>query len=1080
MTTSRRPNAPLITGLGALIAIALALPLLAPSCSDFQPGVKAFAKGSLIIPMDVCYQYQTDGVRGSYTPSTSCPGAVTENGDVIKAYGLVYQLIRNGVAVYWIIDPAKTALTTPDLTLQFNAGFPALKYDWSGAPPSVAPNTLNHVIKYLGGPFIIDGSDAVRAGQIFQKYKSTFRPTATTGVNVHVANIAFTASVAKMLAGGWSAGGATPPKLALLNIGSSGAGAKNSEVVIRGYLQKAGLDISEPDPVTGVLLAAGGSATGVHGTIYDRLVMEDFQPDASGDWRTSNLYKNGYQILWVPHWAAPSSCSDCPPGTSCPCTVKYATTNPTWISNALKTIGAFGASGKDIFAECAGLGSFEGVASNTTYGNSEPETHFQTVVPTPLVGALAINTSVTATPIYQPGYFASPLMQLGDYPFIPATGAIQNYKPASTSTGYVNVGGATDNTVQLISETNGGGAYDIFTHRPALKPGHGTYVYLGGHSYSGTDGAFGIGGTRLVLNTLFNLGAGCTESGVACDTGLLGKCGKGVFKCDSLGKTYCAQTQFPSPETCNGLDDDCNGLVDEGLDRACYDGPASSLDPVTGVPRGICKKGGLACVGGVLATSCAGQVLPQPEVCNGLDDDCNGLVDDIPPVLCYDGPAGSLDPVTGVPMGACKRGTFACTGGVLSTVCAGQVTPRPDDCSCPECPSGQDLNCDGVITTCTACTPAATRPCYNGPAGTAGVGLCHAGTQTCNASGSWATCTGEVVPTPEVCNNAVDEDCNGVAESWPGSVQCGECQSGTSRSCYEGPPSTAGVGLCLAGTQGCVNGKWDACQNQRKPSPELCNGLDDNCNGSIDDGATCGAGFACVNGVCVYEKCAPEIVCSEGYWCDPSTFTCQLFDCGTIGKCPAGSTCSSGICVSPNAGLRCAFPSTPAGGFCAGGGCYEAGCATGQLCLNGSCAADPCRGVLCPGGTFCRQGDCVQACALVPCASGQRCDADGFCVTDPCAGTTCGPNQVCSAGACVADSCAGLGCPHGQVCAGATCLDDPCAGILCPVGQCQDGQCFATGSNAGTPAARETSGCGCATGGAGPRWPCWPCWRWLR
>ena len=87
----------------AALLVATALPLLAPSCSGYQPGLKLFAKGSLIIPMDVCYQYQTDQVRGSYTP-TACPGAV-DNGDVIKAYGLVYQLIRNGVAVYWIINP---------------------------------------------------------------------------------------------------------------------------------------------------------------------------------------------------------------------------------------------------------------------------------------------------------------------------------------------------------------------------------------------------------------------------------------------------------------------------------------------------------------------------------------------------------------------------------------------------------------------------------------------------------------------------------------------------------------------------------------------------------------------------------------------------------------------------------------------------------------------------------------------------------------------------------------------------------------------------------------------------------------
>ncbi len=1089
MQTSRRPNAPLITGLGALIAIALALPLLAPSCSDFQPGQKLFSKGSLIIPMDVCYQYQTDGDRTSYTPSSNCPGAVTENGDVIKAYGLVYQLIRAGVAVYWIIDPAKAALTTPDLTLQFNAGFPVLKYDWSGAAPSVAPNTFNHTVKYLGGPFVIDGSDAAKAAAVFQKYRSTFRPTATTGVNVHVANIAFQASVAKMLAGGWSAGGATPPKLALLNIGSSGSGSKNSEVVIRGYLQRAGLDISEPDPANPtVLLSAGGSATGTHGTIYDRLVMEDFLPSTPGDWTTTNLYRNGYQILWVPHWLAPNSCSDCPPSTSCTCLNKYPAAT---IQQALRTIGAFGAAGKDVFAECAGLGSFEGVYGNINYGAGVAETHFQTQLPSPLpatlAGALAINTTVSSTPVYQPGHFASPLMQLGDYPFIPHSGAIQNYRTDSRgSPGYINTAGnpGADNTIRLITETNGGGAYDIFTNRPQGSTGHGTFVYLGGHSYSGTDGTFQIGGTRLVLNTLFNLGSGCTESGVACDTGLLGKCGRGVFKCRGDGTTYCAQIEFGSAEVCNGLDDNCNGTVDEIPSTLCYDGPSNSIDPATGNPRGACLRGSRACVGGVVSTTCAGQILPLPEVCNGVDDDCNGLVDEMPPEPCYDGPTSTLDPVTGLPRGACKKGVLACVGGVPSTVCTGQVTPRPDDCSCPECPSGQDLNCDGQIAQCGACTNGATRPCYDGPSGTAGQGICKTGLQTCVdlAWGACRTCSAaeaaqatpptdcEILPATEVCNNTLDEDCNGINESLAlGSPVCGECTSGTSRACYLEPVAgnvTRGVGTCADGAQACVNGKWDPCLNQVKPGLELCNGLDDNCNGTADDNASCGDGFSCQNGVCVFDFCDTiEVGCAEGYDCVSGH--CTAASCGAVGICPAGETCSNGACVSPNQGLLCAPPSKPAGGICAGGGCYEAGCAPGQLCLDGSCATDPCADVICPGGTFCRQGDCVQACAFVACAEGQRCDVDGFCVADPCAGKSCAPSQTCVGGSCVADPCAGLGCPGGQACLGGACLDDPCAGILCPVGQCQGGQCFATGSSAGTPAERGTSGCGCGSGGAG-------------
>jgi protein-arginine deiminase len=60
------------------------------------------------------------------------------------------------------------------------------------------------------------------------------------------------------------------------------------------------------------------------------------------------------------------------------------------------------------------------------------------------------------------------------------------------------------------------------------------------------------------------------------------------------------------------------------------------------------------------------------------------------------------------------------------------------------------------------CTPGQTRECYSGPAGTKGVGLCVAGAQTCDATGTaWGTCLGEVVPKMEDCASPQDEDCDG-------------------------------------------------------------------------------------------------------------------------------------------------------------------------------------------------------------------------------------------------------------------------------------------------------------------------------
>jgi hypothetical protein len=61
------------------------------------------------------------------------------------------------------------------------------------------------------------------------------------------------------------------------------------------------------------------------------------------------------------------------------------------------------------------------------------------------------------------------------------------------------------------------------------------------------------------------------------------------------------------------------------------------------------------------------------------------------------------------------------------------------------------------------CTPGATQPCYTGPPGTAGVGACKQGTQTCTAEGmSFGPCMGEVLPLPEVCGTNVDADCDGM------------------------------------------------------------------------------------------------------------------------------------------------------------------------------------------------------------------------------------------------------------------------------------------------------------------------------
>ncbi len=104
--------------------------------------------------------------------------------------------------------------------------------------------------------------------------------------------------------------------------------------------------------------------------------------------------------------------------------------------------------------------------------------------------------------------------------------------------------------------------------------------------------------------------------GTSCITGQVGVCAAGTTQCVG-GAIICVANTSPSAEVCNGLDDNCNGTVDEG-------------DPGGGIPcntglSGVCSSGTTQCISG--AITCVQTQLASAEVCNGLDDNCDGAVD---------------------------------------------------------------------------------------------------------------------------------------------------------------------------------------------------------------------------------------------------------------------------------------------------------------------------------------------------------------------------------------------------------------------------------------------------------------------
>jgi hypothetical protein len=127
-----------------------------------------------------------------------------------------------------------------------------------------------------------------------------------------------------------------------------------------------------------------------------------------------------------------------------------------------------------------------------------------------------------------------------------------------------------------------------------------------------------------------------------------------------------------------------------------------------------------------------------------------------------------------------------------------------------------------------SCSPGATQVCYSGAPGTQGVGPCTAGTQTCDTTGYWGACNGEVAPTGEVCGNSVDDNCNGAVDEdvdadGDGITTCGgDCCDSTSDGC--GDPKLVNPGA------------FEAPGNM----------VDDDCDGMVDNvaAAACDTGLA--------------------------------------------------------------------------------------------------------------------------------------------------------------------------------------------------------------------------------------------